>query len=158
MGGVIINSRPVVILGASGTLVSGAADTNENTLATIVVPAGAMGINGIVRVTTLWTVTNSANNKTLRVRFGGTAFLDVTVTTVAAVSDLRQIQNRASAASQIGKPVGGMGAGGWGTATSAVTTATVDTSAAVSITITGQKASAGETISLESYLVELITP
>ncbi len=158
MGGVVINARPVRVLGTSVAAVSGSADTNENTLATVVLPAGAMGLNGLVRVQTLWTLTNSANNKTLRVKFGGSSFLDVTLTTVASFADQRVIQNRNSVSSQIGKPTGNMAAGGWGTASSAVTTASIDTSAAVTILITGQKASAGETLTLESYLIELITP
>jgi hypothetical protein len=158
MGGVVINARSVRVLGTTGAAVSGSADTNENTLATVVVPAGAMGLNGLIRVQTLWTLTNSANNKTLRVKFGGTSFLDVALTTVASFADQRVIQNRNSVSSQIGKPTGNMSAGGWGTASSAVTTASIDTSAAVTILITGQKASAGETLTLESYLIEMITP
>jgi hypothetical protein len=43
-------------------------------------------------------------------------------------------------------------------AAATVTTSSVDTAAAVSLLITGQKASAGETITLESFIAELILP
>jgi len=159
MGGVIINARPIVILGASGTAVSAAADTNENTLATITVPAGAMGLRGILRITTSWTTTSSANNKTLRVRFSGgagTQYATLVYTTSVSAFDVRYIINRDSATSQVGSMAAkdtGLGAGG-----GALVTSSVDTTAATTVVITGQKASAGETLTLGSYLVELITP
>ena len=147
------------ILGASAVAVSGAADTAENILGTVTIPAGAMGVNGILRVEALWTVTNSANNKTLRVRLGGiggTQFIGNVVTTVATARALVSIANRGAANSQISmaNSFNTM----WGSTTNAVTTAAIDTSAATTIVITGQKASAGETLTLESYLVELILP
>lgn len=146
------------ILGASAVAVSGGADTNENILATVTIPAGAMGLNGILRVHTMWTVTNSANNKILRVRFGGiggTAYLGQTLTTSLTATDLRWIANRGAANSQIG-PQSGLAQ--LGSSTSAHQTSAIDTAAATTLVITGQKASAGETLTLESYLVELILP
>lgn len=144
------------VLAQSGVAASPGAVTSEVTLATIVAPAGCMGANGLIRVQTLWSMTNSANNKVPRVKFGGTTLLDVTLTTVAVLSDQRIVQNRNSQSSQIAKPLGNMTGGGWGTATSAVVTASVDTSADTTILITGQKSSAGETLTLESYLVEVM--
>lgn len=150
---------PVRVLAASNAAVSAAADTNENTLATITVPAGAMGLNGIIRVFTLWTYTNSVNNKTLKVRFGGiggTTYLSVVPTTTAAFSTLTVIGNRGSASSQVG--VADAAANVFSATTDAVTTSSVDTSASTTIVITGQKALAGETITLEQYVAELIIP
>lgn len=145
------------VLGASAVAVSGGADTNENILATITIPAGAMGLNGQLRVTTLWTVTNSVNNKVIRVRLGGiggTAYLGNTLTTSASAADTRVISNRGAANSQVGWQ-SGLGTGG---SSSAVQTSAIDTSAATTLVITGQKATAGETLTLESYLCELILP
>ena len=71
----------------------------------ITLPAGAMGPNGVLRITTLWSYTNSANNKTLRVRLGGlsgTAFQANVVTASNIGVMQRTIQNRNSQASQIG--------------------------------------------------------
>lgn len=146
------------VLGASAVAVSGAADTNENILATINIPAGAMGLNGILRFETIWSHTNGANNKTGRVRLGGiggTVFYNFTNTTTGGNRDNRQIANRGAANSQV---CWGSGNSPWGNASSPTTTGTIDTSAATTLVITGQKASAGDTLTLESYLVELILP
>lgn len=156
--GAIIRAPRIRILGASAVAVSGAADTNENTLATITVPAGAMGLNGILRVTTLWTITNSANNKTLRVRFGGAAGVDYMgniLTTAANQFHQNIIANRGAANSQIGHAAAQTS---YAPSSGSNVTSSVDTSASTTLVISGQKASAGETITLESYLVELILP
>lgn len=158
MGGVLINSRPITILGASGTAVSAGANTTENTLATVIIPAGAMGTNGILRVTTLWSYTNSANNKTKRVRLGGiggTAFLELINTTQASTMNIKMIANRDVANSQV---TFNNQSGGAGNTTGGVTTGSIDTTASQTLVITGQKASSGETLTLESYIVELIRP
>lgn len=146
------------ILGASAVAVSGAADTAENILATINVPAGAMGLNGKLRLYTLFTVTSSANNKTLRARLGGiggTIFYGVTVTTTVTVTDQRIISNRGAANSQVGP---GDNSASFSQSNTVATTGAISTAAATTLVITGQKASAGETLTLEDYLVELIIP
>lgn len=165
MGGVVINSQQVRVIAASGAAVSCAADVAENTLATITVPAGLMGLNGTLRVTTLWSWTNSANNKTAKIYFGaagagtgGTLYMSTIYTTTTGTRDQRQVTNRNSASSQVGGANGFMTAAGWGTTSGAVVTSTVNTGTASEIVLTGQKASAGETLTLESYLVELIAP
>lgn len=144
------------ILAASAVAASMGANTSEGALATIAIPAGAMGLNGILRVTTLWAYTNSGNNKIMRIRLGGisgTAFLELTITTQASTTNIKMIANRGSASSQV---TFNSQSGGTGNTTGAVTTGTVDTSVAQDLVITGQKASAGETLTLESYIVELI--
>ena len=150
------------ILGASAVAVSCPVDTTEDILATINIPAGAMGLNGILRVQHAWTVTNSANNKILRVRLGGiggTQMASATLTTVATAFAVTHIANRGAANSQVSPPNAsstflGFTAG----SSSALQTASIDTSAATTLVLTGAKASAGETLTLESYLVELILP
>lgn len=145
------------VLGASAVAVSGPADTNENILATITIPAGAMGLNGILRVYSNWSFTNSANNKIMRVRLGGiggTAYFQTTQTTQAWYADFRIISNRGVANSQVGP----QNSAQFGSGSGSPATSAIDTSAATTLVITGQKASAGDTLTLESYLVELILP
>jgi hypothetical protein len=113
-----------------------------------------MGPNGSLLITTLWSYTNSANNKTLRINFGGTAYLSNVATTTVAVQTLVMIRNRGVTNLQVGFTNATFSA--IGTTTGTLTTSSVDTTSAQSLTITGQKASAGETLTLESYLVELI--
>lgn len=151
---VALQSKSWTIVGQSSVPVSGAADTNENTLATVVIPAGAMGPNGRVRIKTLWSFTNSGNNKILRAKFGGTVYMQTIMTTNVTLIDVRELGNRNNAASQVGSPNGTTG--GLGATSGAVSTSSIDTAAAVDVTLTAQKASAGETITLESYTVELM--
>jgi hypothetical protein len=137
--------------------VTAPADTAENTLGTCTVPANAMGPNGSLRVWTTWTLTSSANVKTFRVRFSGAAgtqFLQTTATTSAAAQFLTVISNRNATNAQIG----GLTGGTVGITGIAHTTATVDTTAETSIVVIGVKATAGETLTLERLLVELIVP
>jgi len=153
-GAAIWRHRPRV-LGQSGTTASITGTTAETTLATVVVPAAAMGASGALRITTLWQYTNSANNKTLRVNFGGTAFLNNSATTTLATQTLTIIRNR-TASTQIGFTNATFSA--IGTTTGTLATSSADTSASQSLTITAQLANSGETASLESYTVELIRP
>lgn len=130
---------------------------NETTLATVTIPAGVMGISGGIEIRTVWSVTNSANAKTLRVRFGGgagTAYVSIGVTTSATVSDIHRIRNRGAANSQVSSFASA--AGSFTTTGGAIVTSSVDTTAAVDVVITGQLANSGETITLESYEVWLL--
>lgn len=150
---------PEIVLAKSGAAISTPADTTEDTLVTVTVPANAMGANGFLRITTLWTFTSSGNNKTPRIRFSGAAgtiYMNPVFTTTVGLSQITVIANRNATNSQIGFASAATN-GGLGTSSaSANVTSAVDTTAASSVVITGQKASAGETLTLESYLVELI--
>lgn len=149
------------ILAQSAVAVSVSATTNEEALATVDVPAGALGVNGSLRVMSEWSMTDSANNKVFRVRFGadgaglgGTSYLSSTITTQDGLADLKKITNRGSVSSQYGMNTSGyFGVGGTTGQTSSVNTA-----AQSEIVFSGQKGSAGETLTLESYSVELLRP
>lgn len=144
----------VCVLGMSAVAVSCPADATEDILATVNVPAGLLGLNGLLRVSAVWTCTNSANTKTPRLRYsgiGGTAYGSSVLTTVTSFRQQAQIANRGLANSQHGNDGAG---GGFGTALSV--TSAVDTTAATSLVITGQKQTLGETFTLESYLVEAL--
>jgi hypothetical protein len=152
------------VLAKSAVAVSGAANTSENVLATVTIPAGAMGPNGVLRLESMWSFTGSANSKTLRARLGGiggTAYLGYATTTAShiAFGDQRRIMNRNSAASQVGAN-GTVLVGGLPTvfafSATAATTSTIDTSAATTLVFTGEKATGAETLTLESYLVEVL--
>lgn len=138
------------VLAQSAVAVSHTGDTNETTIATAAIPAGAMGANGQVEIISLWTYTNSGNTKTLRIKFGGTNFLALATTTTASIQAYTRIANRNNAASQIGHQGSNTG---FNAQAGAVLTGAIDTTAAVNITFTAQLASAGETITLESYRI-----
>lgn len=133
--------------------------TAETALASVTVPANAMGVNGILRVHTTWSYTNSGNNKIVKVRFGGIggkSYLNTTATTTATLKHVFQLANRGVANSQVAGTYSAATAGIWGPTASALTTSAVDTSGETTVVFTGQLANTGETITLESYLVELL--
>lgn len=140
------------VLAATGTAVTAPGDTNENILATVTVRGNLMGTNDSLRVASSWNYTNSANSKTLRHRLGGIGGTDYLVraeTTSNTVVWESLIANANATNSQVGSrianPVG------------SVPTGTVDMTADTTLVITGQKASGGETLTLRSYVVELIS-
>lgn len=127
--------------------------TSETTLATIIIPGGSMGPNGRCIVTALLTGTNNANAKTLKVKLAGNFYLNYSAASVATTRVRVEIANRNSQSSQVGGAVSIAGLGG--SSGGALNTA-VDTSANVTILITGQLASGADTITLESYSVEVV--
>lgn len=146
----------VFLLGASAVSASGAADTAENTLATITVPGGMMGANDYLEIHTAWSVTNNANVKTARVRFSSISGTEYLLTGLASYLNGRfitTIHNANSVSSQKG---GGPPGGQVGVGTSAIPTSSVDTSADTTIVITAQKATSGDTMTLERYSVILV--
>lgn len=146
---------PVVVLCSFGASLTTPANTNENILATCVIPAGAMGANGSLIIHSAWLTTASANNKTLRIRLGGiagSAFLSSTVSTAATHVRQTVITNRNDAASQIS----GFPNGNIDSSSVALVTGTANTATQTTLVLTGQKASAGEDLILERYFVELV--
>jgi len=128
---------------------------SETTLATIAIPAGAMGANGMLRITALWSFTNSANNKTLKGVLAASQFMNQVFTTSTSIRTQTMITNRGAANSQVGHAAS---AGAFSGSTSAVVTSAIDTTQAQNFTLTGTLANTGETITLEGYTVELLNP
>lgn len=128
-------------------------DTAENTFVTLTIPANSMGLNGVLQIRTRWSYVNSATSKTMRIKFGGTNFQEIVTTTTVALTLITAIQNRNATNSQIGAAVGVIG---FGSATTGLVTAAVNTAADVTLLITGQQAAIGQTIILEGYDVHII--
>lgn len=129
--------------------------TTETVLATIPVPAGALNVNGSLRISSLWSYTNSANTKTLTVKLGATSFLNVAPTTTASFQSMNIIRNRAIN-SQVSFVASALSS--FTTSNGAPTTGAIDMSAAQNITFTATLANSGETITLEGYTVEILNP
>jgi archaellum component FlaF (FlaF/FlaG flagellin family) len=148
------------VLAQSNTAVSCPADTNEDTLATITIPANAMGPQGKVRLRTYWSYTNSANNKTFRIRYSGGAgtVLFTSTRTTSLTNDIQiELMNLGATNSQQTSAAIEI-TGAAITFAAPVTGLAVDTTAATTIVITGQKATAGETLTLTGYTAELVRP
>jgi hypothetical protein len=152
------SGQGVYTLGEYGAPNTAPADTNEDTLATVNVPANAMGANGCLIIQTVWSYTNGANLKTMRVRFLSTTFnapyFAVGATTFASTAASMEICNRNATNSQISRV---LNATGPGNSTSLPFTGSVDTTdtSLLEVLITGTKASAGDVLTLESYSVRI---
>lgn len=139
------------VLAKSSVAASHTGNTTETTLATVSIPAGAMGPNGRVRITSLWSATNNANNKSMRHKFGGTNYFAQNMSTQQGWRHETEIANRNAANSQVGNT-----SNVFGSQAAAPNTSAVDTTSAVTVLITGQLANSADTVTLESYRVEVL--
>lgn len=148
------------ILFLSAVPVTLSATTSEEVLFSGTIPAGLMGVNGALRCSPLFTFTNSGNNKTFRLRTGATALTgsiwaaNVATTLVSQEAIPQTWRNRGVANSQITFVAANAHTGSQ--SSTANTATTEDTSVGMTFAITGQKASAGETITLEGFTLELL--
>lgn len=139
--------------------VTGAADTNENTLLTATLnPTQEIGPNGQYKITCQWTVNNNGNVKTARIRYGGASgdkFLEASLASITGWTSVTFIRNVNSVSSQKGYTNGFNGPYNSTTATTPFT-ATQTGTGAVTLLGTVQKATAGDTMTLESYTIEAL--
>lgn len=156
-GALAVEGKPIpYVFAQSAVSVAVGAVTTETALATITIPGGAMGPNGCVIIDTAWLVTANANAKTLRIRAGGIAGTEYQSyapgATIVANNRTTTINNVNSQSSQraLGSP---FNISGVGSTTSGQQISTVDTSVDWDLVISGQKASSGDTLSLEAYRV-----
>ncbi|TDY26315.1 hypothetical protein B0G81_6825 [Paraburkholderia sp. BL6665CI2N2] len=126
----------------------------ETTLATIALPA--LQANSIVRITHDHTFTNNADTKTITARINGTSVGAYNIASNATSSMQRRLANRNSKSSQLVTPA--TAGTSFGSSTSGYLTATIDTSVPTTLTLTGTLANAADTITLESYIVEVLNP
>lgn len=149
-----LQSPGTVAQSAAASLVTGT--LTKTALATISIPGGMLSANGMLRISTLWSYTNSANNKIISIEFGGTAFFTATATTTNEFNDISMIRNRNSVTAQIAHLANG--GNRLGTAGSAPTTGAVNTAVDQNVIFYGTLANTGETITLEAYTIEVINP
>lgn len=144
------------ILGASAAQSAHTGNTSETVLATITVPANAMGANGVLRLEYSVSMTNNANNKTIRVRLGGVggaAFKGLVRASTLADRQIVTIQNVNATGSQ---KSWNSGSESLGVTAGAFTTGAIDTTASQTLVITGQLANSADSIAVESYVAELL--
>ena len=115
--------------------------TAETTMLTVSIPASLMNKRGRLSFIGLLSLTNNANLKTLKVKFGGQTLATVTSTSQAALGFVTWLLNLNSETSQKN-----------GNAVSF----TIDTTIANDLVITGQLANAGDTVTLTAVSMELI--
>ena len=147
-----VRLNPIKIFSLSAP-VSLTGSTSVVTLATITIPAGLLGANGKLKIYPLWSTTNNANVKTLRAVFGGSACTTMISQSVPNNSGLVIIRNTNNEAAQ--KCSSGLVAG-IGSSTGSIASTTIDTTAATTITITGQLAVGTDTLTLEDLFIEVV--
>lgn len=142
----------IYTLAASGVAVPLTGTTANTTLATIIVPGGILGPTGSLRITALFSATNNANQKTPRVQFGGVSFYSAGLANWSSIGVQALLFNRTEQ-SQIATPinVGSV----WSASANALTTMGIDTKQDQALAIQGQLAVGTDTMTLESYLVEV---
>lgn len=141
------------VLAHSAVAVSHAGDIIDTILVTVVIPGMLLGPNGGLRVTATFSVTNNANTKTMRVKFAGNSYLNAGVTASSSYRAVVEIWNRNSQAVQIG---GGPASGAEGAGGAAIPASAVDTTIDQNLTFNAFLGNAADTITLESYTVEVI--
>ena len=142
-------TKPVEVLSSSAVAASCALTAADEVLGSLTIRAGVIGVNSIIQIEPLWTFTNSANNKILKVRIGGVTVYSATRTTSVKEAPLIVLANRNSLVSQI-QPLDNM----YVTAgSSAPATYMINFANNVTIDITGQRASNGDSLKLEYYRV-----
>jgi hypothetical protein len=140
-----------VIIYESGVAVSHTGDTNEFTLATIPIVGGLLGPNGQLEIVPVWTVTNNANAKNLRVYFGTSLIYNIPLPNLQSQQLYLRIANRGLTNSQI---VFGAGSGFQSTV-NPISIYNVNTLLDQNIVITGQLGNAADTVALQSYIIKV---
>lgn len=147
--------RPVggqVVLFSSSTASSVTGVAAETTLATITIPGGIIGAHGHISIHTLWSMTNSANTKTPRIKAAGTTIQSITGVNVQSYFAEIMLANNASETAQKAFPAG---ATSYNSSSSALLTTAIDTTANFDITMTATVGTAAEVCTLERYVVTL---
>jgi len=120
------------------------ATTSEQDAYSVVIPAALIGPNDEVYIEHMWQWPNSATNKTVRVKFGGTVIGAVTATTSASGRGNSRIYLRDSKTAQIfSNSTSALGWGEGNSSSSTPVTATVDTTSDVTIVATAQWGTSG---------------
>jgi hypothetical protein len=132
----------------------------ETNMAAIRIPANTLGPNGMLRITTFWTCTNSANNKTFSLRLNATSgavsggsFALGTQTAITNVQMQNILRNSGATNAQTSS---GTVFSPYVTAVTAPTALAIDTTADTWLNINGAVAGAAETLTLLSYTIEVM--
>jgi hypothetical protein len=142
-------TKPVEVLSSSAVPASCALTGVDEVLGSFTVRAGIIGVNSIIQIEPLWTYTNSANNKILKVKIAGVAVYSATRTTSVKEAPLIVLANRNSLSSQIQPYDNTYITAGSGSPA----TYTIDFANSVTVDITGQRANSGDTLKLEYFRV-----
>lgn len=147
----LLESVPAV-LAQSGAAVALTGSTAETTLATIPIPAGALRQHGRLRLWLATTTTNNANAKTLKAKLNGNLIGgSLALASTASQSVEVDVVNGRVPNSNYGNISAAIGA----TVSNQDAALTVDTTQAMTLTITGQLGTSTDTLTLQAYSLEV---
>lgn len=136
---------------ATGVQVPLTGTTSTITLYSFVLKANTMGLNDMLCVRGMWSMTNSANNKTPSITIAGSNVFAIAMSNVASYNRIVYFINRNSLSSNIANGSGTNGNyGGVGVNTYAINTAVNQT-----VLWRAALANSGENINLEKASIEL---
>lgn len=126
----------------------------DETLLSVTIPAAALRADSIIRITSLWSCTNSANAKTFKIQADGQNVLNLSQTTVASFHDMHIIRFRSLASQVVNNAATATPFGT--TASTGVNTLTVDATDGLTLTFLINRTNAGDSAALESAIVEVL--
>lgn len=150
-----LNGQCLIYSTNASVSVTGTVDQTE--LGTVTLPGGLVSANGILEISSFWTMTNSANNKIIKIKLGqttdpvtgGSSFVNRTETTISIHQYLCIL--RCSNSLNVQKAISPTISTGLGSTTASNYTNTYDLSTDKKIFLTGQLANTGETITLRGW-------
>ena len=147
--------HPVNLYTTGSTTTAVTNTTAETQVASFTLPGGVMGLNGILRLCPMFSQTNSANTKTLRIKLGAATAITQAFGGAGSASayGILTVRNLNSQSSQKSTQGGSLGVG---TTSSAIGTSTADTSADITVSLTVQMGALAETVTLEHLFVEVL--
>jgi hypothetical protein len=141
------------ILGKSSLAVTAPLDTNANTLATVTVPAGVMGANGLLRIKAEFNAATATTNRTCVIALGATAMVTKILSNEVDMLLEGEISNANSASAQYCIPtfttVNGI-------QLLTPTTGAINTALATAVNFIVTKATGADPLILKTYSVELL--
>lgn len=157
-GGLLIPRGPQILL-VDATPASCSSTGVDEVLSSVVIPAGLLGPNAILRIEPAWIFSNSANAKIVSVKTaGGVTLFSRTRTTSASETPLIVAVNRGAVNSQVYPYAGPTnGTAGYQSAGSIATleTTAIDFSASQTINIIGQRGNGADTLRLDYVMVSV---
>lgn len=120
----------------------------------ITLPANSLGINGILRITTLWGFPNNANTKSGTVAVGGTNFMNASLANVAMAQVLTIIYNCGSQSVNAAFPAANPS--GIGAPANAINETTVNFANSQTIAIGATIGTATDFMIMHGFLIEVL--
>lgn len=135
-----------------------AGGTAAATLASAILQGGAMGLNGTLRITAVYSAVGAGGTKTQRFTLGGTVVDAFGAITAGAQMLHKQahIHNRGSYSSQVSSGSTGGNSSAYTLNTGNPNYTTIDTSTSQAVGIVGAMVSAADALVLEQYLIEVL--